>query len=474
MSKTPNGAKFLEDVLSAIDQAASYTAHPKGLLNQIKACNTLFKFNFPVRIGNEIQVLRGYRAQHSQHKWPTKGGIRYSSMVDEEECIALATLMTFKCAIVDIPFGGAKGGVAIDTKDYSLDELERITRRFTTELLKKNCIGPGLDVPAPDYGSNSEMMAWIADTYATFHFQDLNSLACVTGKPYGQGGIKGRTEATGLGLYYALREALEDADFVKNYNVEPGFKGKTIIVQGFGNVGYHAAKSCFDGGAKIVGVAEMEGGIYNPDGLNPDEVFNHRTTSGSILNFPNAQNFEDSNELIEQQCDVLIPAALENVLHKDNAGRIKAKVIAEGANGPTTREAQEIFIQRNVLVLPDIFMNSGGVIVSYFEWLKNLSHVRFGRMDKRFNEVAFRRLSESIGQMRKEFNGNAIPEQHAVTGADELDLVRSGLEDTMISGYHQLKELMNSNKKIPDMRMAALVNGINKVAASYQSLGVFP
>lgn len=469
-----HGSKFLSDVLSFYDKAAAFTDHNKGLLHQIKLCNSIYKVRFPVKVrGEEIEVVEGIRVQHSHHKTPTKGGIRFSETVDEDEVKALATLMTFKCAVVDVPFGGAKGGVKINPNRFNEKQLESITRRFTVEMIKKNMIGPGVDVPAPDYGTGSREMAWIADTFMAFNHNLTDVLACVTSKPVGQGGIRGRVEATGLGVYYGLREALDIDEDVKKLGLSKGIEGKKIIVQGLGNVGYHAAKFCQDAGGIIVGIAEKEGGLYDKNGLDVDEVYDHREKTKSILNFKNAKNVEKSRDLLIMDCDILIPAALENQVTSENAPEIRAKVIAEAANGPVTTGAEEILQKKGVLILPDLYLNAGGVTVSYFEWLKNLSHVRFGRMGKRLEEGNYRKLVEAIEQA----TGTSINfKQRAmlIHGAEEIDLVRSGLEETMVYAFHEIREIRKQNPKIPDFRVAAFVNGINKVVASYKHLGLFP
>jgi glutamate dehydrogenase (NAD(P)+) len=468
-----NGTIFYNDVLSYFDKAAAFTNFEPGILQQIKVCNSVYKFYFPVEIDGKVQVFEGIRAQHSHHKTPTKGGIRYSMMVDEDEVKALATLMTFKCAVTDVPFGGAKGGIKVRPSEVTVQQLEHITRRYTTELIKKNMIGPSVDVPAPDYGSGSREMAWIADTYATFKYDDLNALGCVTGKPLGQGGIHGRTEATGQGVFFGIREALSSEEDMKALGISTGISGKRFIVQGLGNVGFYAAKFCSEGGGILVGIAEREGGIYNENGLDVEAVFKHRKDSGSILNYPGAKNYENSLSLLEAECDVLIPAALENQITKDNAPRIKAKIIAEGANGPVTKEAEDILNQKKVLIIPDLFLNAGGVTVSYFEWLKNLSHVRFGRMEKRFQEMSNLQLISAV----EKITGNSLDarEKKALThGADEIDYVRSGLEETMIFAYNEIREIKKQHSKITDLRTAAFVSGINKLGVAYQSLGIFP
>ncbi|MCA8832160.1 Glu/Leu/Phe/Val family dehydrogenase [Hymenobacter pini] len=467
------GKDFYESVLRFYDHAASFSKLDPGILAQIRACNSIYKVNFPVEVDGHVQVFEGIRVQHSHHKLPSKGGIRYSVYVDEEEVMALATLMTFKCAIVDVPFGGAKGGVKINPRTTPEHVLERVTRRYATELIKKNLIGPGMDVPAPDYGTGSREMAWIADTYMTFKYGDTNALGCVTGKPVGQGGIRGRTEATGLGVFYGLRELLLDEPILAKVGLSSGVAGKRIIVQGLGNVGYYAAKFCQEAGALIIGIAEREGGIYNEAGLDVDAVFRHRQQGGTILGFAGAEDLAESLDLLERECDVLIPAALENQIHEGNADRIKAKIIAEGANGPTTQAAEKILLDKGVIILPDLYLNAGGVTVSYFEWLKNLSNVRFGRMGKRAEEGAMRRLVETIERT----TGKAITDQERqliVHGADEIDLVHSGLEDTMITAYHSIRKVMDDVPGITDLRTAAFYNAIEKIGVSYQSLGIFP
>ena len=426
-----------------------------------------------MEVDGHVQVFEGIRVQHSHHKLPSKGGIRYSVYVDEEEVMALATLMTFKCALVDVPFGGAKGGVKINPRTTPVNILERVTRRYATELIKKNLIGPGMDVPAPDYGTGSREMAWIADTYQTFKYGDTNALGCVTGKPVGQGGIRGRTEATGLGVFYGLRELLLDEPMLKKAGLSSGIAGKRIIVQGLGNVGYYAAKFCQEAGALIIGIAEREGGIYKETGLDVEAVFQHRQNGGSLLGFAGAEDVAESLDLLERECDVLIPAALENQIHEGNADRIKAKIIAEGANGPTTQGAEKILLAKGVIILPDLYLNAGGVTVSYFEWLKNLSNVRFGRMGKRAEEGAMRRLVETIERT----TGKTITEQERqliVHGADEIDLVHSGLEDTMITAYQSIRKVMDDVPGITDLRTAAFYSAIEKIGVSYQSLGIFP
>jgi glutamate dehydrogenase (NAD(P)+) len=466
--------KFFEQVNRGFDRAAALTGYDLKKLAQVRSCNSVYHFTFPLkRDDGSIEVLNGWRAEHSHHKLPTKGGIRFSRAVDEDEVMALAALMTYKCAIVDVPFGGAKGGVRINRRDYSTDELERITRRYTYELVKKNFIGPGVDVPAPDYGTGAQEMAWIADTYTSMSAGELNALGCVTGKPVAQGGIRGRTAATGRGVYFGVREACDITEDMKALGLEPGLSGKRVVIQGLGNVGYYAASFLAEAGAVLVGLAEYEGAIHAADGLDLEEVVEHRRESGSILDFPGAENLSSSSDALELECDILIPAALENQITKENAPRIKAKIVAEAANGPTTATADEILRDRGVYIIPDTFLNAGGVTVSYFEWVKNLSHVRFGRMQKRFEERAFRRLVDAFEAK----TGAAFSEEErsALTrGAGEEDLVNSGLEETIALAFQQIRETQKHYGDKADLRTASFITAIDKIALCYEDLGFFP
>jgi glutamate dehydrogenase (NAD(P)+) len=463
---------FFDDVLRYFDKAAAFTKYPEGLLEQIKYCNSVYRMKFPVRVKNNIEVIVAYRVEHSQHKLPVKGGIRYSLAVTQDEVKALAALMTYKCAVVDVPFGGAKGGVRIDPKAYSEVELEHITRRYTAELIRKNFIGPGIDVPAPDYGTGPREMAWIADTYAAFN-PGIDSSACVTGKPISQGGIRGRTEATGRGVYFGVREAVSNVGDMKKLGLSTGIEGKKVIIQGLGNVGYYTAKFFEEAGAVIIAISEYEGAIYSSKGLNIDEVVKHRKETGSILNFKGTKNLRKRSLALELECDILIPAALENQVNSENASRIKAKIIAEAANGPVTPEAEKILQRKGTMIIPDLYLNAGGVTVSYFEWLKNLSHIRFGRMGKRYEERVNRVLVDSIeNSIGKSLNDAA--KKIIIHGAEESDLVNSGLEETMVSAYNEIRETWLKNKKITDLRTAAFVTAIEKIAASYIALGIFP
>ncbi len=468
MSAQSHQAGFFDTVCQNFDKASGYTNHPAGLLDQIKACNSIYRFEFPVQTEEGYDVISAWRVEHSQHKSPTKGGIRFSEDVNEDEVKALAALMTYKCAVVDVPFGGAKGAVKINPKKYTPEELQRITRRYTAELVKKNFIGPGIDVPAPDYGTGPREMAWIMDTYQALNPASIDGAACVTGKPVSQGGIRGRKEATGRGVFFGIREACSIAEDMKALGLTKGLEGKRVVVQGLGNVGYHAAKFIQEGGGVIVGLSEYEGAIYNPKGIDVDAVMKE---TRSILNFAGAENLS-SGAALELECEILIPAALEKQITIENAGRIKAKIVGEGANGPTTADAEEILLKKGVMVIPDMYINAGGVTVSYFEWLKNLQHVRMGRMGRRFTE----RSMASVIDIIESSTGKRITDAQRlmlVKGPDEEDLVNSGLEDTMIGAYQEIRSIWKRTKGI-DLRTAAFVSSIDKIATSYFELGIFP
>lgn len=465
---------LLQQVNESFAAAASLTPHDKDILNQIKCCNSVYRMSFPTRRDDgSIEVIQAWRAEHSHHKLPTKGGVRYSADVTEDDVMALAALMTYKCAVVDVPFGGAKGGIRIDVRRYSDAELERITRRYTSELVHKGFIGPGVDVPAPDYGSSGREMSWIADTYSMMAGGgELDALACVTGKPVALGGIRGRVEATGRGVFFGLRAACSFEDDMKALGLEPGLEGKTAVVQGLGNVGYHAAVFLAEAGVVIVAIAEHDGAIVDRRGLDIQAVAEHRRETGSILGFAGSEDLQPSSQALELECDILIPAALENQITRENVDRIRARIVAEAANGPTTAAASSRLNERGVLIIPDTYLNAGGVTVSYFEWLKNISHVRFGRLGKRFEEASNRRILDTVA----EATGASIPEaaRQAVAGPGEEDLVNSGLEETMIVAYDEIRETRKRLGAKIDLRSATLVVAIDKIVVSYESLGIFP
>jgi glutamate dehydrogenase (NAD(P)+) len=464
---------FSDSVSYYFDKASPFTGAPKGLLDQIKICNSIYKMNFPVKWGDEVKVVEAYRVQHSHHRMPTKGGIRYSIFVDQDEVMALAALMTYKCAIVDVPFGGAKGGINISPRQTPPEVLETLTRRYTTELVKKNFIGPGIDVPAPDYGTGEREMAWILDTYMTLRPGEIDCYGCVTGKPVSQGGVKGRTEATGRGVVYALNEICSHAEDMKDIGLTPGLAGKRVVIQGLGNVGFHTANIIREYGAVVIAIAESDGAVYNEKGIDPAALLQYKNETKGVSGFPGAKTIKNNAEALELECDILIPAALEKQITERNAKNIKARIIAEAANGPVTPAAEEILLKKGIMIVPDIFINAGGVTVSYFEWLKNLSHVRFGRMEKRFDEKNQGKLIQLI----EELTGKSVSRQKVkeiIHGADEIDLVNSGLEDTMINAYNGIRDFKKSHRGIKDLRTAAFAVSINKIRDSYYAMGIFP
>lgn len=465
---------FFKSVENYVDKAASFTDIPKGLVEQIKVCNLVLQIRFPVKVNGDYQVIEAYRVQHSHHRLPTKGGIRYAESVDQDEVMALAALMSYKCALVDVPFGGAKGGIKINPANYTEEQLQNITRRYTSELVKKNFIGPGIDVPAPDYGTGPREMAWILDTYQALRHGEVDSIGCVTGKPVTQNGIRGRAEATGRGVFYGLRECMRYADDMKKIGLSAGIEGKTMVVQGLGNVGSNTALiSQNEGNVKIIGVAEREGSIYDPNGINIEKLLAFRKETGSIIGFPGTKHIGDSRAALELECDILVPAALENQITAENAPHIKAKIIAEAANGPVTADADPILVKKGTIILPDFYINAGGVTVSYFEWLKNLSHHRFGRLENRFQHDAFTRIIKKVEEM----TGKMLDDRERdllTRGGTEVALVNSGLEDTMITAYTQIKETFEKHPDIRDMRTAAFVCSLKKIASDYISMGIFP
>lgn len=464
---------FLQSVVNYYNRAAAKTNHSKGLLDVIRGTNSVYKMKFPIKMNNDYKVIEAYRVQHSHHKLPTKGGIRFSEHVNQEEVMALAALMTYKCAIVNVPFGGAKGGIKIDPKKLNEDQKERITRRYTVELIKKNFIGPATDVPAPDMGTGEQEMAWIMDTYQTLRADDMDSYGCVTGKPISQGGIRGRTEATGLGVFYGIREALRQKEDMKKIGLKIGVEGQKIIIQGLGNVGYYAALFFEEAGAKIIGIGEYNSAIINPKGLNIKALKEYFTKNKTLNGFPGSKSLKEPKDILIQECDILIPAAMEGQINMTNAGKIKTKMIGEAANGPITSDAEAVLLKKGIYIIPDIYLNAGGVTVSYFEWLKNLSRVRFGKIFKRYDEMSYVNLVTSMEKLTHKKLSEA--EKLLVTrGAEEIDLVKSGLEEVMILAYHQINDIYKKDKNVTDLRTAAYKCAIDKVAESYQYLGIFP
>jgi len=472
-----NEPSFRQSVELMFNRAAALMDLSPGLEEKIRVCNSTYVVRFGVKLRGEIKTFTGYRSVHSEHMEPVKGGIRYASNVNQDEVEALASLMTFKCALVEAPFGGSKGGLCIDPREWDEDELDRITRRFAYELIKRDLINPSQNVPAPDMGTGEREMAVIADQYARMNTTDINAKACVTGKPIHAGGIQGRIEATGRGVQYALREFFRHPEDIKAANLSGDLEGKRIIVQGLGNVGYHAALFLRDeDGAKITHVIERDGAVHNNQGLDIEALRAHIVATGGVRDFKGGTFIEDGASALEAECDILIPAALEGVINLSNAARIKAPLIIEAANGPITAGADDVLREKGVVIIPDLYANAGGVTVSYFEWVKNLSHIRFGRMQRRQEESRHELIVNELERLSRDtgIGWTLSPDfkQKYLRGAGELELVRSGLDDTMRTAYQAMREVWHDRHDVPDLRMAGFLVSIARVAASYRAKGL--
>ena len=468
---------FRDSVDMMFNRAVRLMDLPAGLEQKIRVCNSTYTVRFGVRLRGKIETFTGYRSVHSEHMEPVKGGIRYALSVSQDEVEALAALMTYKCALVETPFGGSKGGLCIDPRQWDEHELEQITRRFAYELIKRDLIHPAQNVPAPDMGTGEREMAWIADQYARMNTTDINAKACVTGKPPHAGGIQGRVEATGRGVQFALREFFRHAEDVAKAGLSGGLDGKRAVVQGLGNVGYHAAKFLSEeDGVVITAIIERDGALISDTGLKVEAVRQHMVATGGLSGFPGAQFVEDGASVLEKACDILIPAAMEGVIHQGNAARINAPLIVEAANGPITFGADEILRQKGVVIIPDMYANAGGVTVSYFEWVKNLSHIRFGRMQRRAEEARSRLIVEELERLSadKGLGWTLSPDfkEKFLTGSDELALVRSGLDDTMRGAYQSMREVWHARGDVDDLRTAAYIVSIGRVAQTYRSKGL--
>lgn len=468
---------FRESVDLMFNRAVALMDLPPGLEEKIRVCNATYTVRFGVRLRGQIHTFTGYRSVHSEHMEPVKGGIRYAMGVNQDEVEALAALMTYKCALVEAPFGGSKGGLRIDPRQWEEHELELITRRFAYELIKRDLINPAQNVPAPDMGTGEREMAWIADQYKRMNTTDINYRACVTGKPINAGGIQGRVEATGRGVQYALQEFFRHPEDIAAAKLSGTLDGKRVIVQGLGNVGYHAAKFLSEeDGCVITGIIERDGALTDDKGLNVEAVRTWIARHGGVDGYPEGKYVKDGAKVLEQECDILIPAAMEGVINLGNAAQINAPLIIEAANGPVTAGADDILRQKGTVIIPDMYANAGGVTVSYFEWVKNLSHIRFGRIGRRQEEARhqllvteLQRLNRGLGdawEMSPDFK------QKYLKGAGELELVRSGLDDTMRTAYQSMREVWHGRQDVTDLRTAAYLVSIAKVAASYRAMGL--
>ncbi len=468
---------FRDSVNLMFNRAVGLMDLSPGLEEKIRVCNATYTVRFGVRLRGSIHTFTGYRSVHSEHMEPVKGGIRYSLAVTQDEVEALAALMTYKCALVEAPFGGSKGGLCIDPREYNEHELELITRRFAYELAKRDLINPSQNVPAPDMGTSEREMAWIADQYRRMNTTDINASACVTGKPIHAGGIHGRVEATGRGVQYALREFFRHPEDIRKAGLSGTLDGKRIIVQGLGNVGFHAAKFLSEeDGAKIVGVIERDGALFDEHGLDVEAVRRWISGHGGVSGYGAATFVEDGAKLLEAECDILVPAALEGVINLANAERIRAPLIVEAANGPITAGADDILRKKGTVIIPDLYANAGGVTVSYFEWVKNLSHIRFGRMQRRQEEARHQLVVDELERLSadKGLGWTLSPgfKEKYLRGADELELVRSGLDDTMRTAYGSMREVWHGREGVEDLRVASYIVAIERVARSYHEKGL--
>ncbi len=468
---------FRESVDLMFNRAVALMDLPPGLEEKIRVCNATYTVRFGVRLRGQIHTFTGYRSVHSEHMEPVKGGIRYSMGVNQDEVEALAALMTYKCALVEAPFGGSKGGLCIDPRQYEEHELELITRRFAYELIKRDLIHPSQNVPAPDMGTGEREMAWIADQYARMNTTDINARACVTGKPTHAGGIAGRVEATGRGVQYALQEFFRHPDDVAEARLSGTLEGKRIVVQGLGNVGYHAAKFLSEeDGALITAIIERDGALVDEAGLEVEAVREHIAEHGGVRGYGKGTFVEQGSKVLEQECDILIPAALEGVINLGNAHEIRAPLIIEAANGPVTAGADEVLRGKGTVIIPDMYANAGGVTVSYFEWVKNLSHIRFGRMNRRQEEARHQLIVNELERLDAHLGGawSMTPDfkRKYLRGADELELVRSGLDDTMRTAYQSMSQMWRARSDVGDLRTAAYLVSIGRVATSYRAKGL--
>ena len=460
---------FLKSVSKMFDDAVEILGVEPGLAKQIKSCNSTHTIRFGVKLKKGIKVFTGWRSVHSEHLEPVKGGIRYSPAVNASEVEAMAALMTFKNAVIDVPFGGSKGGLKITPSKYDDEDLEKITRRFTEELVKRGLISPSLNVPAPDMGTGKKEMAWIADEYKRLNPQDINAYACVTGKPENMGGVDGRTEATGRGIFYALSSFFNSPD-IKKTSLKGKLSSQSVIIEGLGKVGYYAARALRDHGCKVIGVIEKKTSFYNKKGLDIDQIDSWIKGSRDPKDYPNQNEIKSREELLSVGCDIFIPAAREGTITEENQKILNTKLICEGANGPLTSRADHYLNKRGILIIPDLYANAGGVAVSYFEWVRNLSHMRFGRMEKRRKEyetTSILSVIESSTGKRVSSKTKSMLNQ----GPTELDLVRSGLEDMMTEAYENMSIIWNKNN-YPTLRSTAYIYSIKKLIESYKSIGI--
>lgn len=459
------------------DIAAAKSGLSKDRIELIKNADLVLKMHIPlIRDDGSVEMIPAYRCKHSHHKIPTKGGTRIAPSVNLQEVEALASLMSIKLAIADVPYGGGKGGLKLNPKDYSKGEIERVMRRYTIELAKHGFLGAACDVPGPDLGTTVWHMDIMADTYKTLYgMSDINALGCVTGKSTAVGGIIGRTESTGLGVYYCTRDVLNEKTYAplrRKHKIADKLEGKKLVFQGFGNVGYWAAKFMETDGAHVVGVAEYNGSIYNAKGMNVDEIKAWFVQHGTFKGCPAGEFFE-GNAAMFMPCDVLVPAATEQALNMHNADKVQAKMIVEGGNGVTTVRADAILNAKNVLILPDVLANGSGVTCSYFEWLKNLEHKRPGRLTKKWEETSKSNLLKGINQVLIE-NGIDVHLEDEVgekfmKGGDSLDIVNSALDSFMADAMQRTYKI--AKEEDMTMRLASYIYALRFISGQFDYTG---
>ncbi|XP_034488094.1 glutamate dehydrogenase, mitochondrial-like [Drosophila innubila] len=454
-------------------------ARVSAILNLVGSTCTSLEVSFPV-IKNDgtYEIITGYRAHHVRNRLPLKGGIRYAMDVDESEVKALASIMTFKCACVNLPYGGSKGGVRIDPSKYTAKELQTITRRYTMELLKRNMIGPAIDVPAPDVNTGPREMSWIVDQYTkTFGYKDINAAAIVTGKPVHVGGINGRNSATGRGVWKAGDMFLQDKEWMEMLDWKTGWTDKKVIVQGFGNVGSFAAKFVHEAGAKVIGVQEAGFALTNDKGIDINDLIKFKEEKKTIKGYSKAKEVKEN--ILTAQCDILIPCATQKVINNENAKDIKAKLILEGANGPTTPAGEKILLDKGVLIVPDMYCNAGGVTVSYFEFLKNINHVSYGKMNSKTSAQLIMEILNSINESLNSSDEGEFPPivankrlQMIQDCTKEADIVDAALQTVMEAAAAGIKMTAHHFELCNDLRTAAYIWSIFKIFRALESSGI--
>nr|AGC84406.1 glutamate dehydrogenase [Locusta migratoria] len=447
-----------------------------GILQTIRATERFLRIFFPIRRDDgTYEMIEAYCVHHSQHRLPVKGGLRYSLAISPDEVEALAMIMTFKCATVQVPFGGAKGGIRINPKCYSKLEIEKITRRYALELMKRKCLGPALYVPAPDINTGPREMSWIADTYIkSLGFDDIAALSCATGKPIDQGGINGRDGATGRGIFHALDFVIKQDEWMRFINLEPDWACKRFIIQGFGNVGKSCATSVVAAGAKVIGIQECDHALWNEKGIDIEDLLEYMDEHDTIKGYPNAQAAEN---VTFKECDILVLAAVEKIITCKNANEIRAKIVCEGANGPITPAADKILQDRKILVLPDIFCSAGGVTVSYFEFLKNINHVSFGRLHFKYETDSYIQLMQSVelSLRRCKIECEINPTEQfrkRLCEPSEKDIVDAGLKYTIERAGIETLRTASELQLCLDVRTAAYCNAIEKIFRTYDNAGL--